>query len=277
MIDGACVFHRASGSARCTLHHALGHAALPLACRQFPRVVVVDPRGVSVTLSHYCPTAAAMLETTAPIAIVTDADAFPPGGEYVGLDVRDGLPPALRPDMLMGWEDWWHWEEQAVALLSAVDDAADALARLAHAVEFTRDWRPADGPLRDRIDAAFQSARHDTPARVATACRSDDAMADVVAAVPDGMRGDARRAIGTRGARVPIHVHRHLLIAHAFANWTAHIGEGLRTWLLSIETAHALLLSGLGVRDVDLLLRHLVDPRALARRWVDVEGNKREV
>ena len=57
---GRCVFHDPAG--RCAIHSALGHDALPLACRQFPRVSVTDPRGVSVTLSHYCPTAAALLD-----------------------------------------------------------------------------------------------------------------------------------------------------------------------------------------------------------------------
>ncbi len=57
---GRCVFHDPAG--RCAIHSALGHDALPVACRQFPRVSVTDPRGVSVTLSHYCPTAAALLD-----------------------------------------------------------------------------------------------------------------------------------------------------------------------------------------------------------------------
>ncbi len=90
---GACVFHRAAAPRRCEIHHAFGHDALPLACRQFPRVTVLDPRGVSVTLSHYCPTAASLLDTREPVAVTTTARAFPADGEYVGLDVRDDLPP----------------------------------------------------------------------------------------------------------------------------------------------------------------------------------------
>src|SRR5205085_2886134 len=88
IVNGHCAFFE-RGARRCRVHTALGHDALPLACRQFPRVVVRDPRGVSVTLSHYCPTAAAMLNTDAPIAIADNAPGFPAGAEYDGLDARD--------------------------------------------------------------------------------------------------------------------------------------------------------------------------------------------
>src|SRR5689334_8871646 len=37
--DGECVFHESTG--KCAIHSALGHDALPLACRQFPRVTVI--------------------------------------------------------------------------------------------------------------------------------------------------------------------------------------------------------------------------------------------
>jgi hypothetical protein len=60
--------------------------------------------------------------------------------------------------------------------------------------------------------------------------------------------------------------HVAFLAAHAFANWAAHLGDDLRTWWRSIEAAHVLISGGLSVRDVDLLLRHLADPHALASR-----------
>ena len=44
----------------CAVHREMGEEALPSACRHFPRVVTLSPLGVSVTLSHYCPTAAGM-------------------------------------------------------------------------------------------------------------------------------------------------------------------------------------------------------------------------
>jgi hypothetical protein len=56
------------------------------------------------------------------------------------------------------------------------------------------------------------------------------------------------------------------LAAHAFASWTAHLGNGLGSWLRSIEAADALLDEGLTIADADLWLRHLVDPHEFARR-----------
>jgi hypothetical protein len=69
--------------------------------------------------------------------------------------------------------------------------------------------------------------------------------------------------------------HQRFLMAHAFANWTAHLGEGLRSWLWSIQAAHGLAASGLSAGDADLLLRHLADPHALARAWSRAERESR--
>ena len=275
VVGDACVFHRSTGAARCALHRGLGHAALPLACRQFPRVVVVDPRGVSITLSHYCPTAASMLDAGGAIAIVTNARAFPADGEYVGLDVRDGLPPALRPDMLMDWDAWWRFEQLAVTLLTSHADPAETLARLAVAVEHVRDWSPADGPLETRVRAAFDAAGTGPPPRhpslPGVVCE------DVLAAVPLEFRANAAAALGRGGPRPSRRAHAAFLAAHAFASWTPHLGEGLRTWLHGIEAAHALVMSGVGVREVDLVLRHLADPHALTRMWGREESQVRRV
>jgi hypothetical protein len=102
------------------IHKTLGHDALPLACRQFPRVCVTDPRGVSVTLSHYCPTAAGLLaneSSHASESILTNPARFPPQAEYVGLDAVHALPPLLRPGILMDWDSWWEIERLSVEVL----------------------------------------------------------------------------------------------------------------------------------------------------------------
>jgi Fe-S-cluster containining protein len=232
-----CVFYD-SAAHRCQVHTALGHDALPLACRQFPRVVVTDPRGVSVVLSHYCPTAASLLGAGARVAIVDDAPAFPVGAEYIGLDARTSLPPLLRPEMLMDWESWWEFERLAVDVIgNARRPIGRVLMDLRAIVESIRTWSPAAGdPLIDRIRASF--AAHP-------------------GATMDLPPGEA--------------VLRHFLAAHAFANWTAHLGQGLRTWLRSIEAAHDLIVAGRDVRQADLELRHLADPHELARTWSVVE------
>lgn len=125
-----CAFHSPTLSKRCHLHAKLGHSALPLACRQFPRVSVSDPRGTSVTLSHYCPTAADLLAGTTELSIAQNPPAFPASGEYIGLDAHNHLPPLLTPSMLMDWEAWWGLEDEAVALIAGSRDPGEALTRV---------------------------------------------------------------------------------------------------------------------------------------------------
>ena len=55
-----------------------------------------------------------------------------------------------------------------------------------------------------------------------------------------------------------------VFITHAFANWTAQLGQGLCSWLRSLEYAAALIDEGYGIRHADLILRHLADPRLFA-------------
>jgi hypothetical protein len=264
LIDRACVFHRDRPHERCEIHHVLGHAALPLACRQFPRVSVQDPRGTSITLSHYCPTAASLLDDDRPIAIVRDSPAFPRDAEYVGLDARTSLPPRLRPDMLMEWDSWWAWERLSVDAIARESAAADALARLRAAVEHARTWRPADGPLIERVREAF-----DRPVLTTRVERNIAIVRDeILAAIPA-----EHRPANANGAAAPMSesAARRYLAAHAFASWTAHLGQGLRTWQRSIEAAHVLVTSGFSVGDADLWLRHLANPDALADVWSEAE------
>ena len=158
--DHVCVFFDAEHGRLCTVQRALGHDALPLACRQFPRVSLRDPRGVSVTLSHYCPTAASLLGSPRSVTIVRDAPAFPEGAEYSGLDATTALPPLLRPDVLMDWESWWLWESSIVDLIGNADGSPEeALARLDAAVDDVARWRPDDGPLDTRVRDAVSRAR----------------------------------------------------------------------------------------------------------------------
>ena len=257
--DGRCVFRDAAGR-RCRLQLRHGHAALPLACRQFPRITVIDPRGPSITLSHYCPTARALLASTSDFAIVDTAPAFPAGGEYEGLDVSAALPPLLRPDMLMDWVSWWHWETLAVGLFAADDDLQRVLGRLHVAVEAVAGWRPGDGGLDAAVSTAFARAR--TSAVNWRPPAIDDVVEDVVEAIPEGVTFDRPEP----GAAPAPAILRRYLAAHAFANWTAHLGTGLHAWLRSLEAAYVLA-SHFGIRQADLWLRHLTDSQVLAQRW----------
>jgi hypothetical protein len=280
--NGRCVFFDAGEPHACAVQRALGHDALPLACRQFPRVSVVDPRGVSVTLSHYCPTAASLLDRDSGATRIDElAPAFPAHGEYVGLDATTSLPPLLRPDMLMDWASWWEWERLAVETIdSERDRPAVALARLATAIEAARAWRPDEGALRDRVRSAFQAARTDDPAPLDfTPDDLEARLLEVVAAIPVELRTRdmVRSPHMTLASRVPGRATSRLIAAHAFANWTAHLGRGLRTWLRSVEAPYALRCAGLDVRTADLWLRHLADPRELTAAWGHVETRRGHV
>jgi hypothetical protein len=205
-------------------------------------------------------------------AIVQNVAAFPDRAEYVGLDARTSLPPLLRPGVLMDWEAWWAWEARSVALISSAASTREALDALAIAVEQTRTWIPGDGSLLTRVNAVFaaiisSSAPRSHTSGVVSARRnlSDD----VIAAVPADLRATVP---AFAGPAPPSGVARRFLLAHAFANWTGYLGQGLRTWLRSLEAADVLLQSGAGVRTADLLLRHLADPFALADAWSRAEG-----
>jgi hypothetical protein len=262
--DGQCVFFGAHGRGRCEIHATLGSDALPLACRQFPRVTVRDPRGASVTLSHCCPTAAALLADDARVTIVVGAGAFPASGEYVGLDVREALPPLLRPDMLMDWAGWWEFERLSVEMLGAEASPDAALATLRAIVEDVRTWSPRDGLLTERVAAAFAHATR----RAAAAPSALELRTLVLGAVPDSF---SKMAEWTHATPTPPETAARFLAAHAFASWTAHLGQGLRTWLRSLEAAMALLHAGAGIRHADLLLRHLVEPRLFAEHAAGAE------
>lgn len=109
---GHCVFH---GDHRCEIH-----STRPSSCSHFPYVCLIDHRGVHVTLSHYCPTAAAMLfDHDGPIEIVEGP--APPTGLDIpeGLDARDALPPLASPNRLMSFDDFSAWEKNTVRTVGA--------------------------------------------------------------------------------------------------------------------------------------------------------------
>jgi Fe-S-cluster containining protein len=113
--DGACIFHQD----RCTVYE---HR--PLSCMHFPYVCMIDPRGVHVTLSHYCPTAAGLLfEHDGPIEVVEGPSPVPLLGIPEGLDARESLPPIdTRSDKprLLSWEEFSHWERDELRTLAAL-------------------------------------------------------------------------------------------------------------------------------------------------------------
>ena len=85
----------------------------PLSCAHFPYVCLIDHRGVRVTLSHYCPTAASLLfEHHGPIEIVEGPSPVPEREGPEGLDARDSLPPRESAKRLFAWDDFSQWERE---------------------------------------------------------------------------------------------------------------------------------------------------------------------
>lgn len=268
---GECVFHDATPGGGCRIHRDMGHAALPLACRQFPRQSVTDPRGVSVTLSHYCPTANDLLAApSSSITIVENAPGFPAGAEYVGLAADAALPPLLHPQLAMDWESWWLFEELSLALIG---EAEDPLPRLGLAVEAARMWTVGNGTLREHVRGSFVHARRAVVSASPLGAELIAGLtADALAAVPDEWREAANSATSQRADVSPGDaVTRRFLAAHAFASWAAYQGEGLRTWFRAVETAACLLAITRDPGRTDLVLRHLADSGALVDRWNEAE------
>ena len=108
--NGHCVFFEA-GEPGCSIH-----AVKPAACVHFPYVCLIDQRGVHVTLSHYCPTAVALLfEHNDPIAVV-DGPAPVAGDSIEGLDARESLPPVSRDGRrLMSWDELDGWQREQIS------------------------------------------------------------------------------------------------------------------------------------------------------------------
>lgn len=291
--DGACVFFDAGGGRLCRVHVELGPDRLPNACRQFPRVVLRDGRGVLISLSHYCPTAASLLTAPHRIAIVPAPAAIAIGGDAEGLDARDALPPLLAPGMLMDLASYDAWERRAIDILAGGTlSAAAAIARIADVSRRLQAWRPGRGALVAAVEREFAIAR--------AAEADEDLVADAerlaaaVASVPGDLRpppidGDVERAWAQIASWWPAvdPAVRAYLAARLFGNWIAYHGRGLHAVVdylrvclsvLKLEAARQQIRTASGesaspwqtvtaaLRNSDLLLVHLSDPKDLARR-----------
>ena len=303
--DGRCVFYRGAshldGTKRahpprggCAIHHELGPTALPSACQHFPRQCLIDPRGVFITLSHYCPTAAELLFTQlGPATIVSGPPAIP-AGDPEGLDARDALPPPLTSAVLMDHAGYAAWEAHMIGILAG-DDAQrsgrrpeQSVALLDEHVRMLTRWRPGGASLADTVRAL----RSDDPLPVAAPgdWAQDRRMVNIVRTslgaqtwpeIPPNLEETWRTRVLPAWADHRAVVGR-FLAAHAFASWMAYQGNGLPSLVhhlraalavLRVETTRACLVwdqplsrSSLkqSLRQADLLLVHLIDRDALA-------------
>ncbi|MGE3491158.1 MAG: YkgJ family cysteine cluster protein [Vicinamibacterales bacterium] len=243
---GHCVFHGAGG---CGVY-----PTRPSSCVHFPYVCLIDARGVHVTLSHYCPTAASMLfDDRGPIQIVEGPS--PVAGDDVpeGLDARESLPPtsakstAGKPNpgntRLMSWHELGEWEREAVAG-SAVEAGPPSL-------------------------ALFESARAAVPAPLAWPPAPDHLERTWTERVAPGWPMFAPVVARYRAAKV-------------FASWATYLGDGpasvlrladIAVAVLEVEVVRQCLEAGRpldawllkqAIRQADLLLVHYADGRVLS-------------
>ena len=294
---GDCVFFDRDAGRLCVIHRDAGVEALPSACRHFPRKILNDARGTLISLSHFCPTAAATLLRPAALATV---DAQPPlrlPPPMEGLDASDALPPLLRPGVLCDIDGYDAWERAGIATFARTDLSYEAcLDVVAAATELIRDWQPGDGTLAAHVRDVFLRARPGNRANDGYHARAIEAVARLTAgraetavAPIESFDEKWRRDIGAQFERFDCGM-RNYLAARLFANWIAYQGRGLRTiveWLRTCAAVvrHQLLQRVLeagappdvddfieAVQSADLLLLHVVDSAAFAQHVRPIEG-----
>jgi len=295
--QGDCVFYH-RGSGLCVVHRDFGDTLLPSTCRHFPRVAVRDQRGTFISLTHYCPTAAAMLfRDDVPLAIVEAPPAFPPAA-YDGLVVDpDAWPPLLHPQMLMDLDAYTAWERHMVRRCAHPEALPeDVLATLARDAQMLRTYTPGSRSLVDAIDSLPDDMVDAAPVR--SLIDSLARHAGVMAAVPEDFRPEPDEqglpavfeqlvSPEWNAWRAPLNRY---LAAKAFASWTAYQGRGVLTIVRGLEAALGLVrveaarqcrdrnrpldaeLLREAFRAADFLLNHLAVGEELAEGWSKAEG-----
>jgi hypothetical protein len=243
---------------------------LPSACRHFPRVFLRDGRGLLLTLSHFCPTSAALLMDAGPVEVVDAPSALMLAEPIEGLDARDALPPLVRPGLLADIEGYDAWEGAVVQTFVQSPDAESAFARIERATEGIRRWKPGGEPLAAVVHEAFAMADADgrddaplsKPFEIVRELTGPHPLMEVPAGFPRAWalirRDDSARMAATIG---------RYLAASAFGNWIAYRGQGLRSvvaWLrASYDVLRVQLVRGGSQRDPDVPL-DLLEPIRMA-------------
>jgi hypothetical protein len=272
-LRGRCVFHR-EGACACDLHAWGGADAKPVACRQFPWIAVHDPRGTFVSLSHVCPSAAALLDDRALLVL---ADLPQTAASFDGLDVRRALPPALSARRLLDWDALSAWEAQALDACARNTAPERVPADLLRLRTHARRWTSAQGTLASWIDAWSPDVSPD-----AAPWTPDPALDAIVrAAVPPGLAAPPAIdvAVPPRWHAAGPQVRRYLA-ARLVACWPLHYGTGLTTVIAYVSALLHVLAVELArrpsaepdeaavraaVAETDRLVVHLAAPDALAR------------
>jgi len=301
--SGACVFYERAGGL-CAIQRTLGHEALPSACQHFPRRCLIEADRIAVSLSHYCPTVARMaFDADARLNIVEAPVSLAGHIALEGLDAREALPPLLRPGLLMDRTGYQAWERAVIGILAIPLTPEAALAEISAFTERVRTWTPRDGALCEAVErtgprdgsftAGIGAGQDHGQGASPLAYDYEVVRASVpssIGTLPPPDRLDAIDSQRVAGAwpqfSQPL---RNFLAAHAFGDWCAYHGLGLRTVVRSLEVALSVVrveaarlceaadrpldvpLLIEAMRAADLLLVHLADPQSLAARLSTVE------
>ena len=287
--DGVCPqFDRASQLCKVQRDH--GEGMLPESCHQFPRRALIDERGTFITLSNFCPTAAALLyDSEQPVAIVSAPPAFPERRRYDGLDARGQWPPLVRPGVLFDLASYSRWETFLVSTLAREAPVAEALGRIATAAETLRKWTAESGSFEAWTGRALETSAADSQAlEIYARFRGPEAYDTLRGFVPEGLATRCPSLAASphtvSGSSRDARAVRRYLTAKAFASWSAYEGRGVRTLVAELaisdlvlravqnglprsESATARTRSIEAIRQADLLLIHLMDrPRMI--QWL---------
>jgi hypothetical protein len=240
-----------------------------------------------VSLSHYCPTAAALLFDAAPLVLqllparVADL--------VEGLDARASLPPAVSESVLIDWDGLSAWDAAVVAVC-ARDISTDAVLHTLQALhQHVVDWRPAATPLSLWLAGFLR-----TPPPAAAAARPIDWSLDarIREAGPATLGAPPPFPDAARVWRAGLHrawpavapILRRYLAARSVACWPLHAGRGLATQIRYLDALLVVLRGEIArrfddplgpvprsvlvaaIRETDRLVLHLADPGVLAAR-----------
>jgi Fe-S-cluster containining protein len=300
---GACPFFDSDSGRLCAIQRRLGHDALPASCRHFPRVALLEPDAVRVTLSHFCPTAAWMLlkPDLESLAIVDDAEGIADRDEHSGFDARQTIPPLLRPGVATDGGTCRLWEGYLVAALDSADlTAEDMLAGVASTADMIRRWAAGRDSLEAHTRNAVAAAAAIRPLRGRwgmTLTSASRLFMLAVGSIPPGLARPEmlegaeavdRAWVRPQWADLSRPLGRYLA-ARSFGAWSAYLGEGLRTQVAALavalaavrveavrEATHAarpldIRMLHAAIRSADLLLHHLSDPAMLVKGLAGAE------
>jgi hypothetical protein len=287
---GACVFREGG---QCEIHREAGEMALPVSCRHFPRVILRDPRGMLIALSHYCPTAAALLfERHESVRVLAPGECLTVREPIEGLDAREVLPPLVHPRMLADLPGYGAWERSVIDTLCAAQHSGRALDIIEAATEDVRRWTPGSSSLVAAVLAAFGEVAPQPFSRGRRSVELEVVRAmyrgDVPLEPPTDFEKAWERALPPERGDLhrPVALY---LAARAFGNWVAYQGHGLRSIVAWLRACHDVLrvtaLSGRAtpagplstrelleaIRVADLVMLHSINSHAFARAAVAFE------